>query len=35
MNIGTTHLEEKEILTKDESGKKWLRQLLRVRTQPF
>lgn len=30
MNISTTHLEEKEIITEDESGKKRLRQLLRV-----
>lgn len=30
MNISTTHLEEKETITEDESGKKQLRQLLRV-----
>lgn len=30
MNISTTHLEEKEIIAEDDSGKKRLRQLLRV-----
>lgn len=35
MNIHTAHLEEKEIITEDESGKKWLRQHLRVRTRSF
>lgn len=35
MNITTTYLEKKEIIAEEESGKKWLRQLLRVRTQPF